>query len=336
MHTSLLGSDISSNFGSPDGSAPDLERMINSTKSSNKSCSYHHSHNACPDSKVAFRRFPSQWPLLRPKLLAASQLPLPHGKQVQFQPQVSLDLLLDPGLHLDIRRRLDKDTSSDDESARSAVLLLFPCEQCLLGMYAWLEKILDPTDQSERVHCKRGTKLDRIVFDTRGKCQDCLARFKDDGLAYSVNSPFFVSPRVQFLFVNLDHQNGERSVDVLHRFGKLWLQSYKKFSLSMTPKPLTLFQPLISEHKFSTCMTVETELENQFSGLPQLETTTCIVFLLMYLCLICPSPSCNNLLVKQVLRPTIARPMCDGRPFAAWRVEALPFYFAVSLLCCRL
>ena len=38
------------------------------------------------------------------------------------------------------RCRLDKDTSPDDENALSAVLLRFPCEQCLPGMHAWFKK----------------------------------------------------------------------------------------------------------------------------------------------------------------------------------------------------
>ena len=42
----------------------------------------------------------------------------------------------------------------------------------------------------------------------------------------------------------------------------------------------------ISEH-FSTCMTVETDLVNQFSGLLQLETSIGTAFLLVCLCLAC-------------------------------------------------
>ena len=63
----------------------------------------------------------------------------------------------------------------------------------------------------------------------------------------------FATPRVQFLFVNPGHKNTERSVDVLHRSGKFWLQSYGKFSLNMTPKVHTLSRPLISVPKCSTC-----------------------------------------------------------------------------------
>ena len=51
-------------------------------------------------------------------------------------------------------------------------------------------RTLASTDQPVRVHCKRRTKSARIVFETRSKCQDFVARFKDDGLPHSVNSPF--------------------------------------------------------------------------------------------------------------------------------------------------
>ena len=142
------------------------------------------------------------------------------------------------------RRKLDTDTGPDDENARSAVLLRFSCEQCHAGMSAWLHKVLDPSDYPQRVHCKRGTKSARIVLNTRAQCQDLVARFKDDGLPHSVSSPFFVSPRIQCLFVNLDHKNGKSYCDFS-------LNHSKKISLRRTPKALTLFQPLIAEHMWA-------------------------------------------------------------------------------------
>ena len=66
------------------------------------------------------------------------------------------------------RRRLGMDKGPDDENARSAVLLRFPCEQCLPGMHAWLKKTLAPTDQLERVHCKRGTESARLPYLVNG------------------------------------------------------------------------------------------------------------------------------------------------------------------------
>ena len=88
---------------------------------------------------------------------------------------MSLDPLLDLGLYLDklmapqpqgprdpssldedrgTRRRLDKDTSPDDENARSAVLLRFPCEQWDSSVSSWLKKTLDAGDLPERVIAK--------------------------------------------------------------------------------------------------------------------------------------------------------------------------------------
>ena len=31
----------------------------------------------------------------------------------------------------------------------------------------------------------------RLVFETRGKCQDFVVRYKDDGIPYVINSPFW-------------------------------------------------------------------------------------------------------------------------------------------------
>ena len=42
----------------------------------------------------------------------------------------------------------------------------------------------------ERIHCKAGSVSVRLVFETRGKCQDFVVRFKDDGIPYALNSPF--------------------------------------------------------------------------------------------------------------------------------------------------
>ena len=68
-----------------------------------------------------------------------------------------------------------------------------------------------------------------------------------------------------------------------------------------TPKALTLFQPLISEHKFSTYITVETESENLFSGWVQLERSTGTASLLVCQCLACLSTFC-----KQIVREASA------------------------------
>ena len=93
------------------------------------------------------------------------------------------------------RCRLDTFSNPDDENARSAVLLQFPCEQCHAGVSTWLNKFLATTDIPAhniptRIHCKTGSLSARLVFETRSRCQDFVSRFKDDGLPCTVESPF--------------------------------------------------------------------------------------------------------------------------------------------------
>ena len=40
------------------------------------------------------------------------------------------------------------------------------------------------------MHCKAGSVSARLVFEIRAKCQDFVARYKDDGIAYEIDSPF--------------------------------------------------------------------------------------------------------------------------------------------------
>ena len=131
-----------------------------------------------------------------------------------------------------------------------------------------------------------------------------------------------VTPDSQFWFVNPD-QNTERLEDVL---GGLGCRSKRTFSLNMTPKAITLSQPLISGHKSLTIVTTETELGNLFSGSPRLGTNKCSMSLLL-VCTKCQ---------RSKLSGSESRPMCDGRPFASSPFRRLAsrgfFSSAASLL----
>ena len=128
---------------------------------------------------------------------------------------VSPDHLLDLGLHLgridgstapgshdpgsseeghETRRRLDKVTSANDENARSAALLRFICEQRHACVSAWLEKkpSLRPICRKESTAKQEPHQLNSH-FETRARCQEFVARYEDDGLSLSVNSPFFTT-----------------------------------------------------------------------------------------------------------------------------------------------
>ena len=86
-------------------------------------------------------------------------------------------------------------TFSNPDDARSAVFLQFPCEQFHAGVSTWLDAFVATTKISVnnmpiRVHLKTGSLSARLVFETRAKCQDFVARFKDDDFSYVVDCPF--------------------------------------------------------------------------------------------------------------------------------------------------
>ena len=74
------------------------------------------------------------------------------------------------------RRRLDISPNPDDEHARSAVLLRFPCEQYHKGITKWINNLCEESNMP--------------AFGSRSICQDFVARSKDDGLTYDIDSPF--------------------------------------------------------------------------------------------------------------------------------------------------
>ena len=187
------------------------------------------------------------------------------------------------------RRRLDTFSNPDDENARSAVMLQFPCEQSHAGVSVWLGKFWATTNVPSfnrlvRIHCKRGSQSARVVFETRAKCQDFVARYKDDGILYEVKSPFAIS--AQSWCVNPNRHRTEKLGDVLHHCGQFWFQNYKKSSVAEMLKVLSLFPLLTHAQKSSAFMIVETGLENLCSNLHHLDTARCFKSLLV----ICVNP----------------------------------------------
>ena len=55
----------------------------------------------------------------------------------------------------------------------------------------WEESNLLASNKPVRIHCKAGSVSVRLVFEARGKCKDFNAQYKDDGVPYAINSPFF-------------------------------------------------------------------------------------------------------------------------------------------------
>ena len=106
------------------------------------------------------------------------------------------------------RRRLDTFSSSQDEHARSAVLLRFPCERYHNGVAIWINNLWEtptckPTNLSEYI-AKKVLVSARLVFETRAKCQDLVAREKMtvSPLIFTVLS---VTPKQLSLCANPNH-----------------------------------------------------------------------------------------------------------------------------------
>ena len=71
----------------------------------------------------------------------------------------------------------------------------FPCEQYLKGVTQWIDTLWEESgmlacNKPEMIHCKAGSVSVRLAFETRGKCQDFVVRYKDDGIPNAINSPF--------------------------------------------------------------------------------------------------------------------------------------------------
>ena len=48
-----------------------------------------------------------------------------------------------------------------------------------------------PADSGpDTIHCTAGSMSVRLVFESRSKSQDFVARYKDDGIPYEIDSPF--------------------------------------------------------------------------------------------------------------------------------------------------
>ena len=201
------------------------------------------------------------------------------------------------------RRRLDAFSSPEDEQARSAVLLRFPCEQYHQGITMWINDLWAKSNMHAHnkpviIHCKAGSVSARLVFETRAKCQDFVARYKDDGISYSINSPS-VAPIQISLSAIPNHLKTERLENNLRHCGENWLTNLKCSSLMEMAKVHSSFQHLMLAPKSSALKIQENGLENRCSNLPPLEVDTHLHLLyLICLFLVFLLKCCNGFSLK--------------------------------------
>ena len=158
-----------------------------------------------------------------------------------------------------IRRRLDTFSSPEDEQARSAVLLRFPCEQYHKGITKWINNLWEESNMPAynklvRIHCKAGSVSVRLVFETRAKCQVPSA------------VPIQLS-----LSANPNQLKTERLENNLRLCGENWLTNSEFFSLVEMTKVHSSSQRSMLAHMSSALKIEETELENPSSNLLLLE-----------------------------------------------------------------
>ena len=144
--------------------------------------------------KIASRRFPRRWPLrlqklrMLNKLLAGPQPALPSVSARSWNPLGRSDGspatgslgFHGPGSFDDNR------ITQDAELILSQALMMNMHEALCCYIFrvntSTLECLLPAFNKPTRIHCKTNALSARLVFQTRGKCQDFVARCKDDGI----------------------------------------------------------------------------------------------------------------------------------------------------------
>ena len=185
------------------------------------------------------------------------------------------------------RRRLDRDSDSDDEHTRIAVFPRF----FLQTMTRCHKKLLlQQISQKGTIVQEEPSRLGSFLLPE----PSVKILWQDSKMASSTRlTALSALPRVQSSYGNPNHKHSVRLVGGLHSFGKLWERSYKAFSLIVTTKALFSFWPL---------------------------TFACpdpfFFLLLMYPCLKCPRTFWNKSFMTRSPKPKGPCAKCDGRPLA--------------------
>ena len=138
---------------------------------------------------------------------------------------------------------------------------------------------------------------------SRAKCQDFVARYKDDGILYEID-PFCNAKTI----ISVRQSKSIEDREIGKQFAQLWrvVADQVKILFLEGDDEATL------AHKSSALKIEETCLENMCSNLPLLEVDSCLPLIhLICLFLVFLLKCCNWFSLK----PT--RPMCDGRRFAS-------------------
>ena len=235
-------------------------------------------------------------------------------------------------------RGVDFDTfsSPEDQQARSAVLLRFPCEHYHKGITKWINDLWERSNMPAynkpvRIHCKAGSASVRLVLKHEANAKTLLGDIRMMVFLLQLTVPS-VAPVLLSQCVNPDQLKTERLENNLRPCGKCWLTNLKilfpdgddegvfnlpaldarsqilsiKDRQKRNGKLVFKLDPLVSGQTF-TLVTPDLSvpgisLEVLQRVLSQASTASCVMA--------APSPH---------------------RFFAAWRVEALFLFFPISM-----
>ena len=99
-----------------------------------------------------------------------------------------------------------------------------------------------------RIHCEVVAVSVRLVFETRAKCQEFVARYTGDGIPYAIDSPFCCAKQLS-RFVNPNQLKTERMENNLRLCGENWLTNSKFSSLMEMTKVHSSSQRSMLVHK---------------------------------------------------------------------------------------
>ena len=91
----------------------------------------------------------------------------------------------------------------------------------------WEESNMPAYNKPVRIHCKAGSVSARLVFETRAKCEDFVARFKDVSIPYEIDSPFCCAKTT----ISVRHSKLLEDREVGKQFAPLWRVSAEQLKI---------------------------------------------------------------------------------------------------------
>ena len=161
------------------------------------------------------------------------------------------------------------------------------------------------------IHCKAGSVSVRFVFETRGKCQDFVARYKDDGIPYGINSPYCCTS----IAITVRQSRSIEDREIGKQFAPLWkafADQLKILFLDEDDEGVFILHVLDARSQILSIKDSRNGIVKPgfqtFAPLGSEQTFTIVVPDLSV-------PGISSEVLQRVLKPTGL--MCDGRPLAS-------------------